>query len=217
MTPSPADGFDLDLPDDPRRKRESRRVAGGGLAAPCDRDRARPLARARTLGADAHAWGSRLIPGRWGWGWRRRWQAADARLYFAPGFEVSRPGAGYACHAATTRPTAASSPGTCGEPESGACRRHRRGVGGNRRSGDGPGPAAVREAVRRGTGTGTGAGTGPGNGGGEGGTIRPPEWRGGALPFGQTPKALRGTTVTVTFGVRADGPGRAGGDAATHR
>jgi hypothetical protein len=35
--------------------------------------------------------------------------------------------------------------------------------------------------------------------------IRPPEWRGGALPFGQTPKALRGTTVTVTFWVRADG------------
>src|SRR4029077_15108422 len=69
-----------------------------------------------------------------------------------------------------------------------------RGLGG---AGDGPSAGGgTGGGTGGGVGPGTGAGTGPGTGGGEGGVIRPPEWRGGALPFGQTPKALRGTTVT---------------------
>jgi TonB family protein len=35
--------------------------------------------------------------------------------------------------------------------------------------------------------------------------ITSPVWSAGALPFGQTPKSLRGRHVDVTFWVRADG------------
>ena len=72
--------------------------------------------------------------------------------------------------------------------------------------GEGPGTGGgAGGGTGGGQGTGTGTGTGPGAGGGEGGSFLPPEWKGGPLPFGQTPKALRGKTVTVTFWVRADG------------
>jgi len=35
--------------------------------------------------------------------------------------------------------------------------------------------------------------------------VTPPVWSAGALPFGQTPKSLRGRHVDVTFWVRPDG------------
>lgn len=86
--------------------------------------------------------------------------------------------------APTPAPAAAPGTGTGDGPGSGT------GSGG----GDGPG-----------TGTGAGAGTGPGAGGGDG-SIIPPEWRFGAVPWDpQPPKELRGRKVQVTFWVRADG------------
>ena len=72
--------------------------------------------------------------------------------------------------------------------------------------GEGPGTGGgAGGGTGGGQGPGTGTGTGPGAGGGEGGAIRPPVWSAGALPFGETPKALRGRYVDVTFWVAVDG------------
>lgn len=75
--------------------------------------------------------------------------------------------------------------------------------------GAGAGPGAgggTGGGVGGGTGTGTGPGSGPGAGGaGGGGRITPATWVSGSMPFGQTPKALRGKPITVAFWIRADG------------
>lgn len=77
------------------------------------------------------------------------------------------------------------------------------GVGG---PGEGPGAGGgTGGGTGGGQGTGTGTGAGPGAGGGEGGITRPPVWSAGALPFGETPKALRGRYIDVTFWVAVDG------------
>ncbi len=72
--------------------------------------------------------------------------------------------------------------------------------------GEGPGTGGgAGGGTGGGQGTGTGTGAGPGTGGGEGGTILPPVWKAGALPLGETPKALRGRDIDVTFWVAVDG------------
>jgi len=72
--------------------------------------------------------------------------------------------------------------------------------------GDGPGAGGgTGGGTGGGQGPGTGTGSGPGTGGGEGGTIQPPKWRAIALPFGETPKSLRGRYIDVTFWVALDG------------
>jgi len=77
------------------------------------------------------------------------------------------------------------------------------GVGG---PGEGPGAGGgTGGGTGGGQGTGTGTGAGVGTGGGEGGITRPPVWSAGALPFGETPKALRGRYIDVTFWVAIDG------------
>jgi protein TonB len=83
------------------------------------------------------------------------------------------------------------------------------GTGAGKGPGEGPGegPGAgggTGGGTGGGIGAGKGTGTGPGTGG-AGGTITPPVWSAGALPFGQTPKALRGRRIDVTFWVGADG------------
>ena len=72
--------------------------------------------------------------------------------------------------------------------------------------GEGPGAGGgTGGGTGGGQGTGTGTGAGVGTGGGEGGITRPPVWSAGALPFGETPKALRGRYIDVTFWVAIDG------------
>ena len=79
------------------------------------------------------------------------------------------------------------------------------GAGSDSGSGAGPGTGGgAGGGTGGGTGTGTGPGAGPGTGG-AGGSVTPPVWSAGALPFGQTPKSLRGRHVDVTFWVRPDG------------
>lgn len=84
------------------------------------------------------------------------------------------------------------------QADSGAGRGTGRGTGEGTGRGSGSGSGSGS-----GTGSGTGAGRGPGGGGG--GTARPPEPRQLILPPPDIPGSLRGTTITVTFRVAADG------------
>ena len=136
----------------------------------------------------------------------------DARLYFAPGHEVSRPGAGSTRRTATTRHAAACSRRSARTPRRAAPVDGHRSW--RRRAAAGAGEAPARVADRRRyrwrAGSWNRDGTGPGTGGGEGGAIRPPVWSAGALPFGETPKALRGRYCRRHVLGRCRRAGRAG-------
>lgn len=206
MTPSPADGFDLDLPDDPRRKRESRAALAVAVLL-------HVVVIGLVLWRGPELWAPTLVPGvpsliQGGGGGGGGGGGKQPTLVYilppaskapvpvpvtpvVPPPPVPPPPVpqerAETPSPAPTADTVVASAGTGGP-------------------GDGPGAGGgTGGGTGGGQGPGTGAGTGPGNGGGAGGTIQPPEWKSFAPPFGQVPKALRGTTVTVTFWVRADG------------
>ena len=111
MTPSPADRFDLDLPDRSRRRREPRSALAVAVLLHvvviwCWCSGAAPELWAPTPAAGAP--GDRRAVAAGGW---RRWQAADARLYFAAGArQLPSPVPARTRHTATVRrPAAASS------------------------------------------------------------------------------------------------------------
>jgi len=206
MTPSPADGFDLDLPDDPRRKRESRAALAVALLL-------HVVVIGLVLWRGPGLWTSTPAPGvptliqAGGGGGGGGGGNQPTLVYILPPASkapVPVPVTPLAPPPPVPPPPVpqerAENPSPVPSADTVVASA---GTGG---PGDGPGAGGgTGGGTGGGQGPGTGAGAGPGTGGGEGGTIRPPEWRGGALPFGQTPKALRGTTVTVTFWVRADG------------
>jgi hypothetical protein len=206
MTPSPADGFDLDLPGDPRRKF----AAGVSLAVAI---LLHVVVIGLVLWRGAELWAPTPAPGDptllkgGGGGGGGGGGKQPTLVYILPPASKSpvpvpvppvTPPPPVPPPPVPQEPAVSPSPAPVADTVVASA-----GAGG---PGEGPGAGGgTGGGTGGGQGTGTGAGTGPGNGGGEGGTIRPPEWRGGALPFGQTPKALRGTTVTVTFWVRVDG------------
>lgn len=205
MTPSPADGFDLDLPGDPRRKWRSRvslalaillHVVVIGLV----------LWRGPELWAPTPAPGvPTLVQGGGGGGGGGGKQ--PTLVYILP--PAAKSPVPVPVTPVTPPPPVPPPP----VPEERAVSPSpappadtvvaAAGTGG---PGEGPGAGGgAGGGTGGGQGTGTGPGAGPGAGGGQGGSVLPPVWTAGALPFGQTPKNLRGTSVAVTFWVQPGG------------
>lgn len=206
MSPSPADNFDVDLPDEPGRKREARSAFGVAMLLHVVVIGV-VLWRGEELWAPTPDPGAPTLTKGGGGGGGGGGGRQPTLVYILP--PASQAPAPVPVPPVVPPPVTpppvpevrAETPTPATPPADSVVATA--GTGG---PGDGPGAGGgTGGGTGGGQGTGTGAGTGPGNDGGAGGSVRPPEWRGGALPFGQTPKGLRGTTVTVTFWVRADG------------
>ncbi len=206
MTPSAAEHFDLDLPDDPGRRRESRaalllavllHAAVIGLV----------LWRGPELFAPTPAIGVPSIAKGGGGGGGGGGGKQPTLVYILPPATKSPvpvPVPPVVPPPPVTPPPVpeerADHPSAAPVTDSVVASAGAAGAG------EGPGAGGgAGGGTGGGQGPGTGMGTGPGTGGGEGGAIRPPVWSAGALPFGETPKALRGRYVDVTFWVAVDG------------